>query len=55
MVITIDLTGPVRLLHRLQKPAEDDATSSLFNKHMGGKCGQVALKTVVCGADLGFV
>ena len=34
-----DLEGPVRLLHRLQEPAEDDATSSLFNKHKGGKCG----------------
>ena len=50
-----DLEGPVRLLHRLQEPAEDDATSSLFNKHKGGKCGQVALKTVVCEADLEFV
>jgi hypothetical protein len=50
-----DLEGPVLLMHRLQEPAEDDATSSLFNKHKGGKCGQVALKTVVCEADLGFV
>jgi len=51
-----DLEETVRLLHRLQETAEDNSSTlgNSFNKHKGNKCHNVALKTAVSEADLGF-
>mmetsp|Transcript_33512 Transcript_33512/g.70478 ORF Transcript_33512/g.70478 Transcript_33512/m.70478 type:complete len:807 (+) Transcript_33512:555-2975(+) len=51
-----DLEETVRLLHRLQETAEENSSTlgNSFNKHKGNKCHNVALKTAVSEAELGF-
>ena len=49
-----DLEDSVRLLHRLQRNAENCHLVGIFNKHMGNKCKRVAMKTVLNEDDLGF-
>lgn len=49
-----DLEDSVRLLHSLQRNAENCHLVGIFNKHKGNKCRRVAMKTALNEDELGF-
>lgn len=49
-----NLEESVRLLHSLQRNAENCHLVGIFNKHKGNKCRRVAMKTALNEDELGF-